>query len=89
MEEESIKCIGFSTPEGFYEWIVMSFELKNAHRIFQIRMDDAFKDRNSFLVVYDILISSKTLEDHRKHLKIFAELVIKEEIRLSEKVTIE
>jgi len=45
----------------------MSFGLKNAPRIFQRRMDNAFKHLNSFLVVYvdDILISSATLEEHR------------------------
>lgn len=61
MEEDSIKYTGFSTPEGFYEWIAMPFGLKNALRIFQRRIDNAFK-LNSFLVVYvdDILISSKS-----------------------------
>ena len=63
-EETSIKYTGFNTPQGFYEWIVMPFGLKNAPRIFQRRMDDVFKHLNSFLIVYvdDILISSDTLE---------------------------
>lgn len=84
MEEESIKYTDFNTPQGFYEWIVMLFGLKNAPRIFQRTMDDAFKHLNSFLVVYvdDILINSKTLEEH---LKIFAETAIKEGICLNEK----
>ena len=65
----------------------MPFGLKNAPRIFQRRMDNAFKHLNSFLVVYVdyILISSQTLKEHREHLKIFAETAIKEGICLSEK----
>ena len=64
MKETSIKYTGFSTAQGFYEWIVMPFGLKNAPRIFQRRIDDVFKHLNSFLIVYvdDILISSDTLE---------------------------
>ena len=48
MEEDSIKYTDFSTPQGFYEWIVMPFGLKNAPRIFQRRMDNAFKHLNLF-----------------------------------------
>lgn len=35
MEEDNIKYTSFSTPQGFYEWIVMPFGPKNAPRIFQ------------------------------------------------------
>ena len=50
-------------------------------------MDDAFKQLNSFLVVYidDILISSDTLEEHRVHFNTFLKTAIKEGICLSEK----
>ena len=87
MEETSIKYTDFSTPQGFFEWIVMPFGLKNAPRIFQRRMDDAFKHLHSFLVVYvdDILISSNALEEQRIHLNAFLETVVKEGICLSEK----
>ena len=67
----------------------MPFRLKNALRIFQRRVDNAFKHLNSFLVVYvdDIFISSKYLEEHREHLQMFAETAIKKGICLSEKKT--
>ena len=87
MQENSIKYIDFSIPQGFYKWIVIPFELKNGPRIFQTRMDDECKHLNSFLVVYvdDILINFNSLEEHREHLKTFAETIIKEGICLSEK----
>ena len=63
----------------------MSFGPKNAPRIFQRRMDNAFKHLNSFLVIYvdDILISSTTIKEHREHLQLFAETAIKEGFCLS------
>ena len=87
MEEDSIKYTGFRTPQSFYEWIVMSFGLKNAPIIFQRRMDNSFEHLNSFLVVYvdDILISCQALEEHHEHLKTFAQTAIKEGICLREK----
>ena len=68
----------------------MPFGLKDAPKIFQRRMDNALKHLNSFLIVYvdDILINSYTLEEHRKHLKLFAETAIKEGICISEKKTL-
>jgi len=83
-EEDSIKCTKFSTPQGFYEWVIMPFELKNATSNISKTMDNAFKHLNSFLVVYiyDMLVTSKTLEEHRDHLKIFVETAIKEGICL-------
>ena len=50
-------------------------------------MGNAFKHLNSFLAVYvdDILINSKSLEEHREHLQTFAETTIREGICLSEK----
>ena len=68
----------------------MPFGLKNASRIFQRRMDNAFKHLNSFLVVYVdiILISSNTLQEHRKHLDLVIETTIKEGICFNEKKAI-
>ena len=52
---------------------------KNAPTMFQRQMDNAFKHLNTFLVVYvdDTLISSQTLEEHRKHLKTFVKTALK------------
>ena len=87
MEETSIEYADFSTPQGFYEWIVMPFELKYAPRIFQWRMHNALKILNSFLIVYvdDILITLSTIKGRRKLLNIFIKAAIKKGICLSEK----
>ena len=39
IDEESILLTAFSAPHGHYEWIIMSFGLKNAPQIYQRRMD--------------------------------------------------
>ena len=45
----------------------MPFDLKNAPQIFQRRMDNIFKNLNHCCLVYidDILIFSKTIEQHK------------------------
>jgi len=67
MDEESIPLTAFSAPQGHYELFVMPFGLKNAHQIFQRRIDNIFKDLNHCCLVYidDILIFSKTIEQHK------------------------
>ncbi|GBG71876.1 hypothetical protein CBR_g10812 [Chara braunii] len=62
----------FRTRYGHYEFIVMPFGLTNAPATFQRCMNDLFRlwlDR--FVVVYldDILVFSKTLQEHQGHLR--------------------
>ena len=47
--------------------IAMPFGLKNAPQIFQRRMDNIFNDLNYCCLVYidDILVFSKTIEQHK------------------------
>ena len=67
MDKERIPLTAFSAPQWHYEWIVMSFGLKNAPQIFQWRIDNIFKDLNHCCLVYidDILVFSKTIEQHK------------------------
>lgn len=70
MEEDNIQYIAFSILQGKYEWLVMSFGLKNAPQIFQRKMDNIFKKFSNFLIVYidDILICSNNKKEHKNHL---------------------
>ncbi|KAL0313467.1 UNVERIFIED_CONTAM: putative enzymatic polyprotein [Sesamum radiatum] len=87
MENESKKFTAFSTPQGQYIWNVLPMGLANAPQIFQRKMDNLFKDYFEFMFVYidDILIASKNMKDHIKHLEIFSDACHREGLVLSEK----
>jgi hypothetical protein len=61
---------------GLYEYTVMSFELTNALAYFMYLMNKGFMEYlDKFVLVFidDILILSKTEEDHEKHLRMVLE----------------
>jgi hypothetical protein len=63
----------FSTRYGLYEYLVMSFGLTNAPAYFMYLMNSVFmQELDKFVMVFidDILIYSKTPEDHAKHLHV-------------------
>ena len=63
----------FTIPFGHYEWNAMPFGLKNAPFKFQNIMNDIFTPLVSFIIVYidDVLVFSKSIDQHSKHLQTF------------------
>ncbi|GBG86047.1 hypothetical protein CBR_g40948 [Chara braunii] len=62
----------FKTQYGHFEWVVMPFGLTNAPATFQAAMTNEFRAMlDPFVLVYldDILVYSRSLEDHLGHLR--------------------
>ena len=55
----------------------MPFGLKNAHSEFQNIMNDIFNSFSHFTIVYidDVLVYSKFIDEHRKHLYSFLDII--------------
>jgi hypothetical protein len=63
----------FTTRYGLYEYIVVSFRLTNAPAYFMYLMNKVFMEfLDKFVVVFidDILIFSKTKEEHDEHMRL-------------------
>ncbi|GJZ35114.1 putative reverse transcriptase domain-containing protein, partial [Tanacetum coccineum] len=79
-----IPITAFRTWYGHYEFQVMPFGLTNAHAVFMDLMNRVCKPYlDKFMIVFidDILIYSKSKEEHEEHLKIILGLIKKEQLK--------
>ena len=70
---------------GFYEWIRIPFGLMNAPATFQRFMEHCLGDyRDNFAIPYlnDLLIFSKTFEEHLNHIKFVLQQLKKRGIKI-------
>lgn len=80
MHPDSVDKTAFRTRYGSFEWLVMPFGLTNAPATFMSLMNQVFKGVvDKFAIVYldDILIFSKSEEEHAEHLRIVLDLLKK------------
>jgi hypothetical protein len=73
IQAKDIPKTAFTMRYGLYEYLVMSFRLTNALAHFMYLMNSVFiLELDQFIVVFidDILVYSKSMEEHKDHLSI-------------------
>jgi len=86
--EGDIPKTAFSCSEGHYEFLVMTFGLTNAPASFQGLMNKVFRHQlGKSVVVYldDIMVYSKTWEDHLVHIREVLEILRTEQFIVKRK----
>ncbi|GJV32124.1 putative reverse transcriptase domain-containing protein [Tanacetum coccineum] len=91
VHDDDISKTAFRTRYGHFEFTVMSFGLTNAPAVFMDLMNRVCKlylDKFVIVFIDDILIYSKTKEDHENHLRLMLDLLRKEKLyaKLSNKI---
>nr|GEU91402.1 putative reverse transcriptase domain-containing protein [Tanacetum cinerariifolium] len=83
VREEDIPKTAFRTGYGHFEFTVMPFGLTNAPAVFMDLMNHVYRpylDKFFIVFINDILIYSKSKEEHEVHLKLILELLKKEKL---------
>nr|GEZ70368.1 putative reverse transcriptase domain-containing protein [Tanacetum cinerariifolium] len=85
VQDNDISKTAFRTRYGHFEFTIMPFGLTNAPAVFMDLMNRVCKPYlDKFVIVFidDILIYSKTKEDHENHLRLMLDLLKKEKLKI-------
>ena len=77
----------FRTRYGHFEFLVLPFGLTNAPATFMHLMNETFRAQlDDFVIVFldDILIYSKTLEEHERHVRVVLDILRREKLYAKE-----
>jgi Reverse transcriptase (RNA-dependent DNA polymerase) len=72
VKEDDVQKMAFRTRYGHFEYLVLPFGLTNAPATFMMLMNNVFHEYlDKFIIIYldDILIYSKSKEEHLQHLR--------------------
>jgi len=78
VKADDVQKTSFRSRYGHYKYVVMPFGVTNAPTVFMDYMNQIFRPfLNKFVVVFidDILIYSKTQEEHAEHLKLVLDVL--------------
>jgi len=85
MQEDAVEKTAMTTPFGAYEWLVMPMGLSNSPSCWQ-RMMQSYLGHLSFVRVFvdDIMIFSRSPEEHLDHLRQVLEACRQNQVKLKE-----
>ena len=87
VREQDIEKTAFRCRYGYFEFVVMPFGLTNAPATFQSTMNKVFHHQlRKFVLVFfdDILIYSRTWQEHLEHLEIVLSILQRESLYAKE-----
>jgi hypothetical protein len=83
VREEDVPKTAFRSRYGSYEWLVLPMGLTNAPATFMHLMNQIFSEYlDQFVIVFldDVLIYSRTLSEHRRHVRLALDVLRKHQL---------
>lgn len=87
MRAEDVHKTAFRSRYGSYEWLVLPMGLTNAPATFMHLMNQIFREHlDRFVIVFldDVLVYSRTLAEHRRHVRLVLDILRKHQLYAKE-----